>query len=229
MGGIKAIETSYKGYRFRSRLEARWAVFFDTLGIPYEYESQGFEINSYGQDEDGAPDERGWRYLPDFYLPATKTWVEVKGTLDGLPDDYLHMIACAIDWGGQLPDVGDSDWTRRGLLWLGSIPEPVKAETPGHLILQHEKGGWCRAARFNPEIGLCNSAPMDGLDGYFDSSWGVSAGEKIRSVLEQTSYPPRAISWEETCPAKLMAAYRAARSARFEHGESGAPRQGSRP
>jgi hypothetical protein len=26
----KAIETHYKGYRFRSRLEARWAVFFDT-------------------------------------------------------------------------------------------------------------------------------------------------------------------------------------------------------
>jgi hypothetical protein len=28
-GGVKAIETQYNGYRFRSRLEARWAVFFD--------------------------------------------------------------------------------------------------------------------------------------------------------------------------------------------------------
>lgn len=27
----QVIETEYKGYRFRSRLEARWAVFFDTL------------------------------------------------------------------------------------------------------------------------------------------------------------------------------------------------------
>ena len=35
---IKPIETIYKGYRFRSRLEARWAVFFDALGIEYEYE-----------------------------------------------------------------------------------------------------------------------------------------------------------------------------------------------
>lgn len=26
---IKAIDTIYKGYKFRSRLEARWAVFFD--------------------------------------------------------------------------------------------------------------------------------------------------------------------------------------------------------
>jgi hypothetical protein len=35
---IKPIETRYNGYRFRSRLEARWAVFFDTLGIEYQYE-----------------------------------------------------------------------------------------------------------------------------------------------------------------------------------------------
>lgn len=33
---IKPIETKYKGYRFRSRLEARWAVFFDALGISWE-------------------------------------------------------------------------------------------------------------------------------------------------------------------------------------------------
>ena len=31
----KAIETLYKGYRFRSRLEARWAVFFDASKIEF--------------------------------------------------------------------------------------------------------------------------------------------------------------------------------------------------
>ena len=30
---IKPIETVYNGYRFRSRLEARWAVFFRAVGI----------------------------------------------------------------------------------------------------------------------------------------------------------------------------------------------------
>lgn len=40
---IKPIETYYNGYRFRSRLEARWAVFFDAAGIKYQYEEQGFE------------------------------------------------------------------------------------------------------------------------------------------------------------------------------------------
>lgn len=51
---IKAIETPYNGYRFRSRLEARWAVFFDALGVKYEYEPEGFLLPS------------GKRYLPDF-------------------------------------------------------------------------------------------------------------------------------------------------------------------
>jgi hypothetical protein len=41
---IKPIETRYKGYRFRSRLEARWAVFFDTMEIPWEYEKEGFKF-----------------------------------------------------------------------------------------------------------------------------------------------------------------------------------------
>lgn len=65
---MKAIETSYKGYRFRSRLEARWAVFFDTLGLRWEYEPEGFDLGG------------GAYYLPDFFLPdlGGGTWVEVK-------------------------------------------------------------------------------------------------------------------------------------------------------
>ena len=39
---LRPIETHYNGYRFRSRLEARWAVFFDALGWTYQYEPQGF-------------------------------------------------------------------------------------------------------------------------------------------------------------------------------------------
>ena len=63
---IKAIETRYNGYRFRSRLEARWAVFFDAADIEYEYEPEGFVL------KDGTP------YLPDFYLPMFNAYVEIK-------------------------------------------------------------------------------------------------------------------------------------------------------
>lgn len=65
---LQAIETIHKGYRFRSRLEARWAVFFDALGIKWEYEKEGYDLD-------------GLWYLPDFWLPELGYWVEVKGEL----------------------------------------------------------------------------------------------------------------------------------------------------
>ena len=74
---IAAIETEFKGYRFRSRLEARWAVFFDAMEIEWRYEAQGFEKII---DTEDGPGETV-RYLPDFYLPEFGTWVEVKGIL----------------------------------------------------------------------------------------------------------------------------------------------------
>ena len=63
---IQAIETVYKGYLFRSRLEARWAVIFDALGVDWEYEIEGFKF------------EDGTHYLPDFFIKDTKFFVEVK-------------------------------------------------------------------------------------------------------------------------------------------------------
>jgi hypothetical protein len=62
---IKPIETWYNGYYFRSRLEARWAVFFDFMDIEYQYEVEGYEMD-------------GIRYLPDFYLPKMDCFIEVK-------------------------------------------------------------------------------------------------------------------------------------------------------
>ncbi len=82
---IKAIETRYKGYRFRSRLEARWAVFFDALGVPYEYEKQGFDLG-----------EVGW-YLPDFWLPREKEWVEIKPA-PWVKCQYLYLAGKMTGW-----------------------------------------------------------------------------------------------------------------------------------
>jgi hypothetical protein len=81
---IKAIETRYKGYRFRSRLEARWAVFFDAFPLRWEYEPEGYDLGAAGY------------YLPDFYLPDLDggTYVEVKpddGCLDGYEEKFLTL------------------------------------------------------------------------------------------------------------------------------------------
>jgi len=65
---IKAIETVYNGYLFRSRLEARWAVFFDSLGIKYDYEPEGFDLGNAGY------------YLPDFLIDngECECYIEIK-------------------------------------------------------------------------------------------------------------------------------------------------------
>lgn len=74
---IKPIETNYKGIKFRSKLEAQWAVFFDECDIEWEYEPQGYKLNN------------GQWYLPDFLLHGINyqnhyidLYVEVKGVLN---------------------------------------------------------------------------------------------------------------------------------------------------
>ena len=62
----KAIETRHAGYLFRSRLEARFSVFFTRAGVDCRYEPEGYELPG------------GMRYLPDYYLPGLDCWIEVK-------------------------------------------------------------------------------------------------------------------------------------------------------
>ena len=56
MNEIQTLPTFYAGTKFRSRLEARWAIFFDHCGIKWEYEPEGYLL------------EDGTCYLPDFLL-----------------------------------------------------------------------------------------------------------------------------------------------------------------
>jgi len=81
---VKPIETVYAGYRFRSRLEARWAVFFDELNIKYEYEPEGYRLKS------------GAMYLPDFFLPEFNVFVEVKASPE-LDDGKAEEFALSAD------------------------------------------------------------------------------------------------------------------------------------
>ncbi len=81
-----AIETMFHGYRMRSRLEARWGVYFDACGIEWEYEKEGYDLSRSPIPESS---QLGF-YLPDFWLPQVKMWAEVK------PDqfDQIEVIKC---------------------------------------------------------------------------------------------------------------------------------------
>jgi hypothetical protein len=62
----RSIATRYKGILFRSKLEADWARAFDALGVEWQYEVEGRYFGDVF-------------YLPDFYLPRSHQYVEVKG------------------------------------------------------------------------------------------------------------------------------------------------------
>ena len=67
---IAAIPTLYRGRMYRSRLEARWAAFFDRLGWQHEYE----------------PFDMG-KWSPDFALTDPfDALVEVKPATEPDPD-----------------------------------------------------------------------------------------------------------------------------------------------
>ena len=90
---IRPVETIYNGLRFRSRLETRWAMFFDQIGIEYEYEPEGFALTN------------GQRYLPDFRVVCYGTrifdpnekpfdlWIEVKGRMTEEDAEKIKIFA----------------------------------------------------------------------------------------------------------------------------------------
>lgn len=255
---IKAIETQYKGYRFRSRLEARWAVFFDALNIKWEYEKEGYELG-----------EAGW-YLPDFWLPELKFFVEVKPSLTeafqvksealarlkdttvlvvtSIPEQrfddtqdaessfelFLYKngdwdedeknlfrntvsLSTSIDEMLSSPDFNESnrdDWEIHcpicGNQYTHLSGEPSKAKGNDN----YEAGFWGRgdAIRFN----------MYCEDGH---SWTVRFGfHKGNTYLgvenaTRTTFDPGNV-FSPGNPKMLAKAFAAARSARFEHGET---------
>ena len=233
---MKAIETQYNGYKFRSRLEARWAVFFDTLGIRYEYEKEGYELTP-----------NLW-YLPDFWLPDYNYWVEIK---PDKPSEQECMKAALLAKGtnfstfilyGELvaPCIVDYDNAKSaqpfgdGFL-AGSFPADFCYD--GFYMNEHFKGlAWflrSKGFKFVPEYdGKIETAyqliELDklyyqdkyhmehpnwqyGLNFRTHFVWGEDFGGNFQLI-----YQPMPYMASQCRTPLLLAAYQAARSARFE-------------
>jgi hypothetical protein len=100
---LRAIETWHNGRLYRSRTEARWAVFFEALREPFEYELEGFVLAPVPMDDINIDpsiywDEEDVFYVPDFWLPRSQQWIEVKPDIgdegyDRLTLEKAHRLA----------------------------------------------------------------------------------------------------------------------------------------
>ncbi len=188
---IKPIETHYKGYRFRSRLEARWAVFFESLGLNWEYEKEGFVLPS------------GKRYLPDFYVSGIG-FFEIKP----LPDDFEGGMVCPPE---------DSP---EGEFFCRENDPPIEGGilygTPGVVEgLEYDPAcPYVGAIVYDGPYFFCE-CPDCGVIGFqFD---GRSA--RVKHKTGCPVMPPWDDKNYNTNSPRLAKAVEKARSARFEHGE----------
>lgn len=197
MNSIKPIETYYKGYRFRSRLEARWAVFFDALGVKYEYEPEGYCLPS------------GRMYLPDFKVKCYGTrgnitdtpfdlYIEVKGNMTQEDADKIREFA-----NFEVHENEHVIWEepQNPILIVTNIPNR------GYSSDSYELGAYTgmngiQIYPFNYEL----------IDGDYFGAYPAAHNGKFYLWGDDSNY-----IWGE---AEVERAYDQARQARFEHGET---------
>ncbi|MEP2891267.1 hypothetical protein [Tateyamaria sp.] len=75
-----AIPTEFDGVTYRSKTEARWAVFFNRLGVNFTYEERAFKL----------PDGR--IYTPDFFVEDFNAIIEVKPNDEAIVLDEADKI-----------------------------------------------------------------------------------------------------------------------------------------
>ncbi|MFI1194146.1 hypothetical protein ACH4T9_12925 [Micromonospora sp. NPDC020750] len=199
------IETRYAGCRFRSRLEARTAVFFDHLRIEWLYEPEGYEI---------GPADRRRRYLPDFYLPQASTWIEVKGSPDAV-DCNLLADAASKEHGLPLTLSSREGWPTLlpRIVVFGPIPDRPLFHQGITLI----DGRW---TAWQQMLVICDSGDPEHSH-HFTGIGNVLLIQRGRGREPKHPSNPLGMSgYGFPCP-DIHGAYTAARSARFEHGEQG--------
>ena len=185
---IKAIPTNFLGIQFRSRLEARWAVFMEVCQVKWQYEPEGFDLGD------------GVFYLPDFWLPRLDCYLEIKPTR---PDEDAMDKAFRLALGSKkdvyilygfpgVPDYGY--WKSPSDISDGSS---IAIKCYGDLDGSDEDYCWCEC----PSCGLV----------------GIEFNGRAARLPCPCSPPPEVHSdkWYNSESPLLVAAYESARCFRF--------------
>jgi hypothetical protein len=114
---VKSITQTHHGIVYRSRTEARWAEYFRLSHTEFHYEPEGYVLDG------------GDAYVPDFYLPYSKIFFEIK---HGTPNEREVRVAEKLSQAVQAPVV-----IAQGNPWHGVVLTGIR---PGI--------GWCRLYLF---------------------------------------------------------------------------------
>ena len=198
MEKIRPVQTEYKGYLFRSRLEARWAVFFDACGVDWEYEPEGIILSD------------GTKYLPDFYLIDFHCYFEVKRK--GIQDTDEGLEAES-----KISDGMDCD------RWAGIIAYGDPMDDTLIVFCQETDDGGGGSYENEVTIGIHPDtgkpylfAYTDRRDRYFLTSFAEGDSAEIPMTTQEYGR----YRYKDFVTDKVMAARKLARQARFEHGET---------
>lgn len=127
-----AKETMYSGVTFRSRLEARWALFFDCAGWDWDYEPCLYKVSA------------TMGYLPDFYLPGFSLWVEVKGEYF-LSKESISKIAASVAGRKRIPLRTPPYGPAHDILMAGEMFPPTVNYRPVHTLIVDGEDGTAKA------------------------------------------------------------------------------------
>lgn len=179
-----AIETAYRGYMFRSRLEAKWAVFFDLCGWAWSYEPR-----DYG----------GW--IPDFALGDSATLVEVKPFFH--EDEWSDAIKKIVDSGCREPVIllgADPTWNietrvtgQRGYKFGQAIIEFVPRDNYVFEITNDIEFGITIA---NGKPGLCVSEMI-----WWNPIWSLSDEDAFVELNQRDCESQLVSRWAAACNA----------------------------
>jgi hypothetical protein len=120
----EAIKIFYNGVNYKSKLEGKWAAYFNYLGVGF-----GYEV------EDGFPTTAGI-YCPDFFIYKTGWFIEVKASPDLLTEREKEKIGYfethLPEWANGIiivygnPENTYDTWFLRDVLGVERTEEEVK-------------------------------------------------------------------------------------------------------
>jgi hypothetical protein len=193
--GITALETRYAGYRFRSRIEARWAVFFTRLAWT------------------GSTSRRAsWSAVASWPICPTSTYPRRPCTSRSNPHSPTRSTPRASPLGAVRRRGRHHLADGPGRIFCGQIPDPEKVTESG----PPWSGRWYDDGIYI--TGDCNYSWCACPSGeHFDIQFEGRGGRILcgcKRALDDRYHTGN--------DRRIINAYGAARSARFEHGEAGA-------